>query len=169
MVEAVSHGGPSTTMKQYLVHFRQHWKYLDFARQELESLASMHGVSKDELFVRDPALLDMKVNPTVYINLPSDQVCKQILARSVLIKEIIDVFSEAQLTRRSRERSSEKVEGEAVAGGTEAQEGAVNPLQFNYELLVANVDQERLTPIISQSKKLKFDIEGVGRKINVKE
>ena len=68
---------------------------MDFARQELESLAELYGVAKETLFVRDAALLDMKVNPTVYVRLPNDDVCKKIVARSVLIKEIIDVFSEA--------------------------------------------------------------------------
>lgn len=47
----------------------------------------------------------MKVNPTVYVRLPSDEVCKEILKRSILIKEIIDVYSECQLERKSRERS----------------------------------------------------------------
>ena len=65
----------------------------------------MHGVSKEQLFVNDPDSLDMKVNPTVYVNLPSDEICKQIVNRSILISEIIDVFAEAQLTRKSRERS----------------------------------------------------------------
>lgn len=50
----------------------------------------------------------MKVNPTVYVNLPSDEICREIASRSVLIKEIIDVFSECQLSRKSRERSRER-------------------------------------------------------------
>ena len=77
-----------------MVHFRQHWKHLDFARQELESLADLHGVTKEQLFVNDPDALDMKVNPTVYVRLPTDEICRSIMARSVLIKEFIDVFSE---------------------------------------------------------------------------
>jgi len=103
------------------VHFRQHWKHLDFARQELEALADMHGISKEELFVSDPALIDMKVNPTVYVNLPSDEVCKAIVTRSILIKEIIDVFSECQLTRKSRERSRGR-SAERQAEGAEGNE-----------------------------------------------
>lgn len=55
----------------------------------------MHGVNKDQLYVNDPAMLDMKVNPTVYVRLPSDDICKKMVARSVLIKEIISVYSEA--------------------------------------------------------------------------
>ena len=54
----------------------------------------------------------MKVNPTVYVNLPSDEVCRQIVGRSILISAIIDVFAEAQLTRKSRERSRGRAEQE---------------------------------------------------------
>jgi len=45
----------------------------------------------------------------------------------------------------------------------------LDPIQFNYDLLVSNTDVARLTPHLSQGKKLKFSIEGVGRKITTKE
>ena len=76
----------------------------------------MHGIDKDQLYVNDPSTLDMKFNPTVYVRLPGDDICIQIVARSVLIKEIITVYSEAQLTRKSRERSRER---EGVNNDTE--------------------------------------------------
>ena len=50
----------------------------------------------------------MKINPTVYVRLPGDEVCKQIVGRSILIKEIISVYSEAQLTRKNRVRSRDR-------------------------------------------------------------
>ena len=161
--------------KKYLVHFRQHWKHLDFARQELESLAEMHGITKELLFVSDPALLDMKVNPTVYVNLPGDQICREIVSRSILIKEIIEVFSECQLTRKSRERSrdreqsapSDNEEEKVKTQQTRVEEE--DPIQFNYDLLVAKTDAERLTPHLLQGKKLKMSLEGIGRKIGMRE
>ena len=165
--------------KVYLVHFRQHWKHLDFARQELESLAELHGICKEDLFVNDPNALDMKVNPTVYVNLPSDEVCRLIMARSVLIKEFIDVFAQVQISRKSRERSREretidKAEGEEEVKEEEVKEksGAIDKddtMPFNYDLLVAKTDVARLQPIISQGKKLKFSLEGIGRKISMRE
>ena len=57
--------------------------------------------------MNDPDSFDCKVNPTVYVRLPSDEVCKAIVHRSVLIKEIIDVFSEEKLSRK-RERSRDR-------------------------------------------------------------
>ena len=139
MVEAIG-GGPN--LKRYLVHFRQHVKYFDFAWQEVESLASMHGVSREQLFVNDPALVNLKINPTVYVNLPSDEVCKQIVARSVLIKEIIDVFSEVQLTRLLRERSREEEEAAENQASEETKQApkTQKPVQYNYESLVSNTD-----------------------------
>ena len=139
MVEAT---GGGFTLKRYLVHFRQHVKYFDFAWQEVESLASMHGVPRDQLFVNDPALVNLKINPTVYVNLPSDEVCKQIVARSVLIKEIIDVFSEVQLTKLLRERSLEKEEAGENQASEETKQApkSQSPIQYNYESLVSNTD-----------------------------
>lgn len=93
MVESLQ---SNSTSRKYLVHFRQHLKHLDFARQELEALAEMHGVRKEDLFVSATSS-DLKLNPTTYVRLPNDEVCRQILKRSILIKEIIDVFSECQL------------------------------------------------------------------------
>ena len=60
----------------YLVHFRKEWKWLDFACQELESLALMHGITKERLYVNDPAQIDIKNNSNVYVNLPGDEVCR---------------------------------------------------------------------------------------------
>ena len=131
----------------YLVHFRQHWKHLDFARQELESLAEMFGVARDQLFVDDVATLDMKVNPTVYVRLPSDEVCRQILTRSILIKEIIDVFADVKLSRKSRERSRDRDPAAAIdEEGARLRSESEESLVFNYELLVACTDLARLTP-----------------------
>jgi hypothetical protein len=51
----------------------------------------MFGVNLDNLYSEPKK--DLFVNPCIFVNLPSDDVCKQIMRRSILIKEIIDVFS----------------------------------------------------------------------------
>ena len=58
----------------------------------------MHGVPEDQLYAQDKSQIDINVNPMVYVNLPSVDVCRQIVSRSILIKEIIDVFAEAVVT-----------------------------------------------------------------------
>ena len=155
---------PQSELKTYLVHFRQHWKLLDFCLQELESLADKNGVTKEQLYVNDPNSFDPKVNPTVYVRLPSDEVCKKIAARSVLIKEIIDVFSEEKLSRKSRERSWER-EAATEEAKTEEEKKIekqnADPMVMNYELLVANTDAARLIPHLTQGKKPKFMLEGI--------
>ena len=107
-------------LKTYLVHFRKQWKYLDFCLQELEALADLFGqVNPKDLYLDDPrGSFDPKVNPTTFIRLPSDEVARQIVGRSILIKEIIDVYATAQLKKkpsasrreRSRSLSDEKEE-----------------------------------------------------------
>ena len=44
-----------------------------------------------------------------------------------------------------------------------------DPVQFNYDLLVSNTDGDRLTPHLLTGKKLKMSIEGIGRKIGMRE
>ena len=80
---------------KYLVHFLKKFKYLDFCLNELESLASMHGVPRHTLFQTPKESHDVHKNPLVYVNLPNDQVASSMLTRSILIKEVIDVYSEA--------------------------------------------------------------------------
>ena len=122
----------------------------------------------------------MKINPTVYVRLPSDEVCQQILKRSILIKEIIDVYSECQLERKSRERSrspeqaTAKVEEEkkSNAGACDDEFDENYPysaLTHSYETLRERVDMERLTKNIFPGKKFRFSLEGIGRKISMKE
>lgn len=79
----------------YLVHFFKKWKYLDFCLPEFESLATMYGANLDTLYDKrnEKASIDVKVSPCIYVNLPNDKVAGQIQARSVMIKEIINVLS----------------------------------------------------------------------------
>ena len=79
----------------FLVHFLKKWKYLDFCLPELESLAGMCGVNPVSLYnEKTPkAKVDIKKSPYVYVNLPSVEAAKQIQSRSVLIGEILNVFS----------------------------------------------------------------------------
>ena len=63
---------------------------------EFESLAEMNGVEVIGLYRDDRETINIKQNPLVYVNLPSDQVAIDICARSVLIKEIINVLAESQ-------------------------------------------------------------------------
>ena len=60
----------------YLVHFRKSWQYIDFCLQELEALANLHEVTAEKLYAQDKNSIDLKVNPTVYVNLPSADVCR---------------------------------------------------------------------------------------------
>jgi tRNA G10 N-methylase Trm11 len=71
-----------------------------------------------------------------YVNLPDDRaIIDRIVKRSILIKEVIDVISEAK----------------------------------DYNGLLQNVDKEKLFPILESGKRFKFNIEGIGRKISIKE
>ena len=73
--------------KTFLVHFLKKWKYLDFCLGELEALAEMNGVKKEELYANniDTTKIDLKMAPYVYINLPSVDIAQKIQERSVLI------------------------------------------------------------------------------------
>eukprot|EP00347_Sterkiella_histriomuscorum_P012467 403368464 len=54
----------------------------------------MHGVRREQLFVQPKeSLRDIQKNPLVYVNLPNEDIAHKILRRSILIKEIIDVYS----------------------------------------------------------------------------
>ena len=112
MVEAVAYGSVDIFSEPdvYLVHFRKHWQHLDFCLQEIESLADMHGIKREQLYASDPAEFNPKVNPTIYVRLPSQDVCKQIVARSILIKEIIDVFASTKLEAMPRRDRSDRDE-----------------------------------------------------------
>lgn len=85
---------------------------MDFCLQELEAVVSICGLNltRAELFVEDWATLkarDLVQNACVYIKLPSnnaESLCKQIVARSILVKEIVDVFSETTLEKLAVEK-----------------------------------------------------------------
>lgn len=81
--------------KRFLVHFIKKFKYLDFCLAELESLSDMHGIKKDQLYVEPRDTLNVQKNPLVYVNMPNEEVAKKIVDRAILIKEVIDVISEA--------------------------------------------------------------------------
>lgn len=83
--------------KRYIVHFRKHEKLMDFAVQELQSLASLFKVPVDSLFPQKPE--NLKQNPLVWVCLQSDQQCKQIMTRSIMIKDIIQVFGHNTMPR----------------------------------------------------------------------
>ena len=57
----------------------------------------MHGVPADQLYAQDMTGVDLNVNPMVFVNLPNVDICKKIVSRSILIKEIIDVFAHTEL------------------------------------------------------------------------
>ena len=81
-----------------MVHFFKKWKYLDFCLNELESLAQMNGASLANLYHprNQKKDIDLKKNPCVFVNLPSESVAQKIQSRSVMIKEIINVLAEAK-------------------------------------------------------------------------
>lgn len=111
----------------------------------------MHGVNRESLYAEDVGQKDLLVNPTVWVNLPSQTVVKEIVGRAILIKEIIDVFS---FFRISSFDSPCLEEGKTP---------------FDYSELVDNVDKDKLHPLLAKRQKFKFIIEGVGRKISMKE
>jgi len=75
-------------------------------------------------------------HPLVYVKMPGTlEVMDKLVKRSILIKEVIDVISEAK----------------------------------TYEQLLENVDKEKLYPLLESGKSFKFNIEGIGRKVSVKE
>lgn len=56
-------------------------------------------------------------DPTVYIKLPSidgERLCKEIVGRSIMIKEIIDVFSEACIDSRISPVEGKDIEVESA-------------------------------------------------------
>ena len=79
--------------KVYLVNFRLHRQHLDFALQELESLAEFYNVDLSQLYLHDVKDKNLEKDPTVWVRLPGDEICKSILKRAIMIKEILDVFS----------------------------------------------------------------------------
>lgn len=95
----------------------------------------MFGVRKENLYAQPRDGLNINHSPVVYVNLPSTQVANSIMSRSILIKEILDVFSEAT----------------------------------NYADLLKNTDSAKLNPVLENGKSFRFNIEGIGRKINTKE
>jgi tRNA (guanine10-N2)-methyltransferase len=88
---------------KFLVHFLKKYQYLDFCLQELESLSEMFGVKRDTLFCHPKETFNAKKNPTVYVNLPSEDVAKNIVNRSILIKEMIDVIAESSTLDKIRD------------------------------------------------------------------
>ena len=100
--------------KRYLIHFIKKFKYLEFCLPEFESLVSMYcpvqtygtlsnGVHsrciqslRQKLYCSPRDQITISKHPMAYANLPNEQVAKQITARSILIKEMIDVISEAK-------------------------------------------------------------------------
>jgi hypothetical protein len=65
MVEAIK-------TQKYLVHFIKKFAFLDFCLNELESISEMHGVKRDNLYVYPRETLNVRKNPTVYVNLPNE-------------------------------------------------------------------------------------------------
>ena len=84
----------------FLVHFFKKFKYLDFCLPELESLAEINGIHAKDLYNNKTPKqnFDIKDNPCIYVNLPSEEVAKNIVKRSILIKEIIDVIGHSTVS-----------------------------------------------------------------------
>lgn len=141
--------------KVYLVNFRLHRQHLDFALQELESLAELNQVDLKQLYLHDPAGKNLEADPTVWVRLPGDAVCKEILRRAIMIKEIIDVFSTYVQPSKSNN---------AIESQTDAELWNVR-----WQGLIDNVESQKLLPLLDKGIKFKFIIDGVGRKISMAE
>ena len=140
MVEAAS--------RRVLVHFIKKFKYLDFCLPEFESLVNLYCYTlqgkpqpsftalREQLYCQARDTINVQRHPCVYVNMPcNNEVMDKIVKRSILVKEVIDVISEAK----------------------------------NYEQLLENVDKTKLFPLLESGKSFKFNIEGIGRKVSVKE
>lgn len=141
------------TSRRYLVHFFKKWKYLDFCLPELESLAEMHGADISTLYdetTNARASIDMKKSTLVYVNLPSDEVARQIQSRSIMIKEIIDVFSE------SKGSYDELVKNVDVAL-LQSQISTTNKFKFLLEGIGIKITSSQQIDIIEQFKVFPFD------------
>ena len=130
--------------KRYLVHFIKKFRYLDFCLPEFESLVNLYfhqgklpvATLRDQLYCQPRDTINVQRHPCVYVNLPGRlEVTEKVVKRSILIKEVIDVISEAK----------------------------------SYEQLLENVDTEKLIPLLESGKSFKFNIEGIGRKVGLKE
>jgi len=161
----------STTGDQvYLVHFRKFLQHIDFCLQELEALASLCGVTDlDKLYVegiKKAHEQNLDRNAAVFIRLPSEEVVKQIVGRSIMIKEIIDVFGHTELDAlleppMSKQRLDESVDG--------TREGTKVMSADRYDKLIEAIDKDKILLVLAPRLKFKFAIEGVGRKIQIKE
>ena len=120
-----------SSSQKYLVHFRKHLTHIDFCFQELEALASMNGVSKETLYAEDISKKDLLVNPTVWVYLPSQEVVEEIVSRAILIKEIIDVFSQFRIDNMDTPCLDE------------------GKMPYDYQPLVDNVDKNKLHPLLA--------------------
>jgi hypothetical protein len=97
---------PST--QRLLVHFIKKFKYLDFCLPEFESLVSMYCYPsalhrptfyalRDQIYCQPRDTINVMRHPCVYVNLPGGLAfADKIVKRSILIKEVIDVISEAK-------------------------------------------------------------------------
>eukprot|EP00347_Sterkiella_histriomuscorum_P019828 403340145 len=77
----------------YVVHFIKKQKYIDFAKNELEALAEMFGVKTQELYVYPEKVINIDIDPMIYVYLPSEEIAKNIVKRSVMIQEILLEFA----------------------------------------------------------------------------
>ena len=79
----------------FLIHFFKKQKLLDFCCQELEALSELLGADLSTLYHQDNPRESINIDkkPYVYVNFPSLKVAQEIQKRSILIKQIIDVFS----------------------------------------------------------------------------
>ncbi len=98
MVEAAS--------KRVLVHFIKKFKYLDFCLPEFESLVNLYCYQgkhpsfrslRDQLYCQPRDTINVQKHPCVYVNMPCNiEIMDKIVKRSILVKEVIDVISEAK-------------------------------------------------------------------------
>ena len=98
--------------KKLLIHFIKKFQYLDFCLNEFESLVSMScppaasimgrkypcmATLREALYCHPRESLNVHKHPFAYVNLPGGEAsARELVKRSILIKEVIDVISEAK-------------------------------------------------------------------------
>mmetsp|Transcript_22265 Transcript_22265/g.56648 ORF Transcript_22265/g.56648 Transcript_22265/m.56648 type:complete len:486 (-) Transcript_22265:551-2008(-) len=83
---------PANGYKWYLCHWAH--KLLDFRQAELEAVAGMFGVPRDQMVFRQPPSDPPHMMPFWYVTLPNDDVARHILSRTMLTKAFYEIWGE---------------------------------------------------------------------------
>uniref|UniRef100_A0A7S3VQJ9 tRNA (guanine(10)-N(2))-methyltransferase n=1 Tax=Dunaliella tertiolecta TaxID=3047 RepID=A0A7S3VQJ9_DUNTE len=78
--------------KWYACHLSH--KYLEFRQPELESVAATKGCNVQDVLWRLPPSTDPMMMPIWYVSLPSDDIARQVVSRTMLTKGLYELWGE---------------------------------------------------------------------------